>query len=256
MEVHHHSHKPKKWKEYISEFFMLFMAVFAGFLAESYLDYRTERHKEHDYLISLVSDLKIDTTDIGFKVVNMGDVINDGRDLSEYVYQENWMNKYADSIYILTERMHSSETTLQYADGTINQLKNAGGFRLIKSNEITEKIKEYTKGQDRIKDHEQAVNARFAELINERSDLIYNKVYTYKGTMFVGKFEIGLNKERLDSIYKKTGSKFLSNKQTDFVKFSNSTITLVGSMYVYREMARLQKIKAIELIKLIQKDIE
>ena len=64
MEVHHHSHHPKNWKEYLSEFFMLFLAVFAGFLAESYLDYRTERHKEHDYLVSLVSDLKIDTADI------------------------------------------------------------------------------------------------------------------------------------------------------------------------------------------------
>lgn len=43
---------------------MLFLAVFAGFLAESYLDYRTERHKERDYLVSLVSDLKIYAADI------------------------------------------------------------------------------------------------------------------------------------------------------------------------------------------------
>lgn len=64
MEVHHHSHHPKNWKEYLSEFFMLFLAVFAGFLAESYLDYRTERHKERDYLVSLVSDLKIYAADI------------------------------------------------------------------------------------------------------------------------------------------------------------------------------------------------
>jgi hypothetical protein len=33
MEVHHHSHHPKKWKEYISEFLMLFLAVFSGFMA-------------------------------------------------------------------------------------------------------------------------------------------------------------------------------------------------------------------------------
>ena len=34
MEVHHHSHHPKKWKEYITEFLMLFLAVTLGFLAE------------------------------------------------------------------------------------------------------------------------------------------------------------------------------------------------------------------------------
>ena len=71
MEVHHHTQHPKKWKEYISEFLMLFFAVFAGFLAESYLDYRTERHKEHDYLVSLVSDLKIDSADVARKSKNM-----------------------------------------------------------------------------------------------------------------------------------------------------------------------------------------
>ena len=75
MEVHHHSHKPKNWKEYISEFLMLFFAVFAGFLAESYLEYRTDRHKEHDYLVSMISDLKIDTADISRKQVNMQEVV-------------------------------------------------------------------------------------------------------------------------------------------------------------------------------------
>jgi len=48
-------------KEYFKEFLMLFLAVFAGFLAESYLEYRTERHKEHDFLNSLKKDLVSDT---------------------------------------------------------------------------------------------------------------------------------------------------------------------------------------------------
>ncbi len=36
MEVHHHGHvhEKKKWKEYLFQFFMLFLAVFCGFLAE------------------------------------------------------------------------------------------------------------------------------------------------------------------------------------------------------------------------------
>src|SRR5687768_14267296 len=36
MEVHHHGHvhEKKKWKEYVFQFFMLFLAVFCGFLAE------------------------------------------------------------------------------------------------------------------------------------------------------------------------------------------------------------------------------
>ena len=36
MEVHHHGHinEKKKWKEYLFQFLMLFLAVFCGFLAE------------------------------------------------------------------------------------------------------------------------------------------------------------------------------------------------------------------------------
>jgi hypothetical protein len=35
MEVHHHSHHPKKWKEYITEFLMLFFGEF-GFYGGEY----------------------------------------------------------------------------------------------------------------------------------------------------------------------------------------------------------------------------
>ncbi|MEY3739101.1 MAG: hypothetical protein RL544_1879 [Bacteroidota bacterium] len=45
MEVHHHSHHPKKWKEYVTEFLMLFLAVSNEeftMLAKTY-HYRQER---------------------------------------------------------------------------------------------------------------------------------------------------------------------------------------------------------------------
>jgi len=35
MEVHHKHHVPKKWSEYLTEFFMLFAAVTLGFFAEN-----------------------------------------------------------------------------------------------------------------------------------------------------------------------------------------------------------------------------
>ena len=44
MEVHHHSHHPKKWKEYISEFLMFFAAVTLVFFAENLRKYQIEKH--------------------------------------------------------------------------------------------------------------------------------------------------------------------------------------------------------------------
>ena len=46
MEVHHHAHNPvepyhkKNWKSYFWEFFMLFLAVFCGFLAEYKIEHK------------------------------------------------------------------------------------------------------------------------------------------------------------------------------------------------------------------------
>ncbi len=252
MEVHHHSHKPKKWKEYITEFIMLFFAVFSGFLAESYLDYRTERHKEHDYLVSLVSDLKIDSADISIKEVNMNEVIDYGSKLSDTIYKDKWMEKYTDSVYIWSENVFDTEVILQYADGTIDQLKNAGGFRLIKSMEISEKIKDYIKGQSRIKGQEEAVNHTFDLLLSMRNNLMYIRMFDYTGNVLNGKSNVTLKIEKLNAIKEKTGSMFLTNNQTEFIKYSNTASNYTGQLFVYRAMALSQKEKATELIKLIE----
>src|SRR5258705_3894805 len=63
MEVHHHPdlhHKPKRWKEYFLEFLMIFLAVTMGFFAESLRENINNKERLHNYIRSLVSDLKSD----------------------------------------------------------------------------------------------------------------------------------------------------------------------------------------------------
>lgn len=71
MEVHHHTHHPRKFKEYLQEFLMLFFAVSLGFMSEYYLEYRAERHKEHDYINSMALDLKSDSVEMAFRIQGM-----------------------------------------------------------------------------------------------------------------------------------------------------------------------------------------
>jgi heme/copper-type cytochrome/quinol oxidase subunit 3 len=62
MEVHSHSHTPrKKWTHYFWEFLMLFLAVFCGFLAEYQLEHVIEHQREKQYMQSMIEDLKSDT---------------------------------------------------------------------------------------------------------------------------------------------------------------------------------------------------
>ncbi|SRR5258706_9530729 len=67
METHaHHLHKApgKKIWHYLFEFFMLFLAVFCGFLAEYQLEHKIEKIREKQFMASMIQDLASDTSAI------------------------------------------------------------------------------------------------------------------------------------------------------------------------------------------------
>ncbi|SDB51334.1 hypothetical protein SAMN03097699_1829 [Flavobacteriaceae bacterium MAR_2010_188] len=61
------THK-KKWGEYLLEFFMLFLAVFLGFVAENIREHTVENDRAKEYAISLVQDLQNDTTSLNTQI--------------------------------------------------------------------------------------------------------------------------------------------------------------------------------------------
>src|SRR4029079_18395621 len=62
MEVHHHPHiAGKKWTHFFWEFLMLFLAVFAGFLAENQREHIVEHQREKKFATRLLSDLRQDS---------------------------------------------------------------------------------------------------------------------------------------------------------------------------------------------------
>ena len=61
-ELPHHLMHKRKWSEYLLDFFMLFLAIFLGFLAENYRGNISDRNKETNYMIALMADLHQDIT--------------------------------------------------------------------------------------------------------------------------------------------------------------------------------------------------
>ena len=64
METHaDHIHKApgKGWKHYFFEFLMLFLAVFAGFLAENWREHYVDHQREKKFARRLLSDLEQDS---------------------------------------------------------------------------------------------------------------------------------------------------------------------------------------------------
>src|SRR5688572_5813470 len=69
MEVHAHSHTPrKKWTHYVWEFLMLFLAVFCGFLAENQREHYIEHKREVQFIRSYIEDLKRDVGTLSFQI--------------------------------------------------------------------------------------------------------------------------------------------------------------------------------------------
>ncbi len=70
MEVHHHSHHPKKWKEYIIEFLMLFLAVSMGFIAENLREKHIENERSEELMHAFISDVKENQAQLDSLIIN------------------------------------------------------------------------------------------------------------------------------------------------------------------------------------------
>jgi len=179
MEVHHHpstssGHNRKKWTHYLWEFLMLFFAVFCGFLAEYALEHKIEADKEKQYAFSMAEDLKLDTAALNkviFTRTNRLRII----DSLFLLLTEPVDTNYLSDIYFYS-RMAMRYATIQfiYNDGTIQQLKNSGGLRLIRERIVSDSIVQYDSHVQRL------------EKIGERDEMDIQDFKRYCSKIFNG----------------------------------------------------------------------
>jgi archaellum component FlaF (FlaF/FlaG flagellin family) len=145
MEVHKHPHHvthKKKWTEYLLEFLMLFLAVFLGFTAENIREHNVERHREKEYIRSLLQDLRQDSSQFDIAVTY------NSKNLKNIDTSIVLLNSpvITDSMCRMLYYSHKSNPyfrTLLYNQRTITQLKSAGGFRLITNQLVSDSIAYY-----------------------------------------------------------------------------------------------------------------
>ena len=169
MEVHHHAHTArKKWTHYFWEFLMLFLAVFCGFLAEYQLEHKIEKDREKQYVISMVEDLQQDTSNLLLS-------------MESFKRQENFF----DTIVQLFPRLgqgynHSLHTSMMgvmgwkdfiATDKTIEQLKYAGGMRLIRKRKVADAIAGYDALLRKYQTDLQELNLAFAGVGDKLSQI-------------------------------------------------------------------------------------
>jgi len=141
MEVHHHAHSPdshrerKKWTHYFWEFLMLFLAVLCGFWAENVREHRVEKQRGRQYVLSFYQDLKTDTGRFTTLIKSYEKRSAAFKSMTE-CFNKLISDDQPDSC-LLDLFFHSLNfDDLIYTDGTLQQLKNAGGFRLLPKNDV------------------------------------------------------------------------------------------------------------------------
>jgi len=177
MEVHHHPELPhgekKRFKEYLLEFLMIFLAVTMGFIAENIREHLSDNSKENEYIAGMVKNLRVDTIRLK-QVIGESDVQIKGLDSLINVSK----NKLAelpvqDSLYQLTSKYIFYANDFKNDDITLTQLRNAGGYRLIKDGNVLDSIAEY---ESRIKDIDDEFNGvvRSLEKVRDKANFLFD----------------------------------------------------------------------------------
>ena len=144
MEVHHppHIHHKKKWKDYLFEFFMLFLAVSAGFFVENLREHYVEHQRAKEYAAMLRKDLAADTT-----IMN---IIAGYRNEQAKKYEA--MKNIMDSVPFDKINQQQFVTLAEPAgrylhlipnNGTLQQLKSSGSLRYFTDTSLVYTLTSY-----------------------------------------------------------------------------------------------------------------
>jgi hypothetical protein len=143
MEVHHPHHiaHKKKWNEYILEFLMLFIAVSLGFFAENLREQQIEKHREISYLQNVHEDLQLDLKSIDTVIVS-----NNARleALDTFFLHLKTKKATNEEVYFYLRNL-ALRSTFESSHIGFDQIKSAGGLRMVKNKTITSGIQEYEK---------------------------------------------------------------------------------------------------------------
>ncbi|MCW3111449.1 MAG: hypothetical protein JWQ09_5955, partial [Segetibacter sp.] len=144
MEVHHHAHHEgkKNWKSYFWEFSMLFLAVFCGFLAEYQLEHVIEHQREKQYMQSILYDLTNDTINLNFGFPRKDERLVAIDSVLLFFEMNPDVTNIPGAIYRQIQRT-TWDRSYRRNTTTIDQLRNAGGMRLIRKKIVADSIAAY-----------------------------------------------------------------------------------------------------------------
>ncbi len=244
MEVHHHSHHPKKWKEYITEFLMLFLAVSLGFMAENIREHQIEKQREIAYLQNVHKDLKLDLANID-SVMYQNVVRLNALDTFFSSMKKGTLTN--EDVYYYSRNL-GLRSTFESSHVGLDQIKSAGGLRMVKVDEIVSGIQEYERMLNSI-DKLESVRERSLEQARFKMATVFDPLINYEMLTNQGQGTMRFNRpEKADGI-------LMKNQEDKNELFNLLALGLNTNRYLNNRLTALKSIGE-KLDKAILKEYE
>ena len=248
MEVHHHSHTSsvpagkagKKWTHYFWEFLMLFLAVFCGFLAEFKLEQTIERHREKEFILSMIEDAATDTANIHLVITQNTERIKNADSLAIVTLNYKGTQAENNRIYSAARKTMYYPELVHPVDRTLFQLKNSGGMRLIQSRRSVESIIAYDNSSKNVVNQQTYYEHYLTALTSACNRLM--------------DFSVLLNYKRQSTIYQGKNVRIVNPSPEKLLEMGNMSMVFQGVMMQYIVRLKEMEKKAIELIYTLKKE--
>ncbi len=242
MEVHKHPHHvthKKKWPEYLLEFFMLFLAVFLGFVAENIREHLVEKEKEKVYIENVLEDLKADTAIYNNYTTNNKILFQLIDTLTQLIKSPDRKSHVAKLAY--TARMILPYYKPLYTtDRTYEQMKSSGDLRLIRNKQVANNISSYYYSVIELKKYNDAA-------------FIWGSDYGKEmGKIFDAELLLKIIKEQKEQ--QAESSDLLTEDRITLNELITSAQYLYGSFSLGEKIGNKRNITAQKLIELIKKE--
>lgn len=183
---------------------MLFLAVFCGFLAENFREHIVEHNREKQYIESMIVDLKTDSTVMGFIIKYNKQQASGFDSLLQNIYHKPYTDSSLRTLYYLKEEYTLVSSKMRFSRGTISQLKNSGGLRLIRNRAVADSIIKYDIITERVDGQAEGVEYSGRKLLDVsvkifdgENVLDYNSSSNYRDILSSNKkFDLLTNDER------------------------------------------------------------
>jgi hypothetical protein len=137
----HLDHPKRKFKDYLSEFILIFVAITGGFFMENIREKVIDNHKEKEYISRLAGDIKEDTAYTSYLMIQCQQQM---KMLDSLVFLlEKPILAIDDKIVTLIADNLNNIYIFSPRDITMSQLKSTGGLRLIEYSTVSDKIVGY-----------------------------------------------------------------------------------------------------------------